>query len=191
MKWFLKTGSFCFMLLICLSGCKNKWSQKNYLGEIPAIAASYREKIEILEHKTDNCYNLEKAFEYAVKAKNLSKEAEQKIGEAFDELPKPVLIPVIQDHHEAGFSIREVSLVAASQQTLLFEITVDTEFSTFLPDTIFICGINKKDQLIKPPVLFGKSKSTIQQDSTIFSGIVLHPENFIHLKSFKIVNRNP
>ncbi len=191
MKRFVKTGNLCLMLLICFYGCKNRWPENKYLGEIPAIAARYQEKIETLEKKTDNCYNLEKAYEYAIRAKNLSKEAEQKIGEAFDELPDPALIPVIQDQSEAGFSIREVRVVAASRQALRLEAVIICGGTAPLADTISICGLNEKGLIIEPAVLLCKSNATTQNSMTIFSGVVPHPENFTHLEVLKIVCMNP
>jgi hypothetical protein len=191
MKRLIKTGLLWLSLTCCFFGCSNGVWKNKYLGEIPAIAAIYQEKIEALEQKTDKCHNLEKAYEYAVRAKNLSKEAEKKIGEAFDKLPKPIMIPVIQDHFEADFSNCEINLIAASQRTLTFEARVSTIHSNSLPDTMIFCAITDKGQSIKPLVLLSKSIAAAPQSPTIYSGFVTHPENFIHIEAFKIFDRSP
>jgi hypothetical protein len=132
-----------FSVSISNQSCQHKKPKNTYLGEIPAIAEFYQKKIKDLEQKTDNCSSLEKAYEYAVRAKNFRKEAAIKIGTAFAKLPGPVTVPVIQDTVQRTFTLKAVNVTSASLEELRIEAPVYFQDSILLPNTIHLEMVNQ------------------------------------------------
>jgi hypothetical protein len=187
MKYRLLIISLLLLLLnLFIYSCQHNNTENKYLGEIPAIAAFYRNKITDLEQKTDNCYKLEKAYEYAVRTKNICKEAGNKIETAFDKLPKPVTVPVIQDSLQRVFAIEEVVITSAVLEELCIEAPVYFQDSTFPPKTIRLQIINQDGHFKQPPVVMTKSLSATNGKTTTYTGVLKHPEKYIYLEAFKL-----
>lgn len=177
------------VLLLAQCGSK-KLPDNEFLGKIPSITADYLSEIEELELKAEESTDLKKAFEFASKAKKLSKEADARIEKVFEKLDKPVIVPFRQEIPQDEFQIELIEIKQASANS----ISISGKAKIFKPattrHTTYICAIDSEGNDIRPFAVLMSSRNTEAGKEDIFTGIMKHPENLAGLAQFKLVSKD-
>jgi hypothetical protein len=189
-QFYFLTG-ILFLLPFFFAGCGGGGSLPSnpYLGDLPSLANQYQSEIDEYEAKADAATDMQDAFEYNARAKNLDKEAEGKIKEAWEKMETPVAIPFSQTAKE-DFVIQQVVVDKAMFNQL--NIRMDAMLSTTSVNLFaYLCAVDEQEQEI--PGTFSVLMSTRHpKKDTIarFTGIMRPIQNLSKLAEFKFVTKD-
>jgi hypothetical protein len=159
------------------------------IDNIITKASAYIMEIEALEKKADECVDISSAYKFATMAKNLKKEGNQEIQRLFEDLPKPVLIPVEHDLIRRNFVISSAEITSMDLSAIKVEATlriIDQGGSQ--PIHVQLCGLNESGVEIHPALDLSGPIRQKNQHVAIVSGILKNPENYTGLVNFKVTD---
>ncbi len=190
----MKKFQFLFLygvVVVTFVACVSDHQSENiFLGEIPALAAEYHDQIAALRQKADESTDMQEAFEYAARAKNLSKTADTEIAKAFAKLSQPVIIPHDQQHGKNAFLIRQLAITGATADHLYIEATAEV-LDPGGTNRLFayVCGQDEQGKDLMPMAVLMSTYHPEKGGEVKFTGLVQQPWNFGGLVRIRTVSR--
>ena len=176
-----------FLYLGCGGG--NSLPSNQYLGNLPSLANQFQTEIDEYEEKADAATDMQDAFEYNAKAKNLDKEADVRIEEAWESMEKPIEIPFSQTSKE-GFEIQKVVV----DKAMFNQVSIKMDamlFTTSVNVFAYLCAVDENQQEI--PGTFSvlmTSRHPKKDTITSFTGIMRPLQALSGLAEFRFVTRD-
>lgn len=175
-------------MVFLATNCASDKRGNTYIGDIPAVTASYVSRILEYERKADASVELDDAFRYNSLAKKLAKEADREIKNQWKRLPKPVNVSFKQELLQKQYIVKKILIDSAGYNKLHLSADVEVKY----PEKhlfIYLRPLDSLDREISGNQAVLISSDHPENNYTKFTGIMPRIEKLSGLFKFEVINK--